>query len=104
MKLLSFYFLLIFSALLESCDRGNAESISQKPDPVTVTVVLCDLTKSIDTSAIYHISEHAVQINSLSKKGSQVFYYGIGPNDYQKVFIKNLPDEKQMKKELPEFI
>ena len=82
MKLLSFYFLLIFSALLESCDRGNAESISQKPDPVTVTVVLCDLTKSIDTSAIYHISEHAVQINSLSKKGSQVFYYGIGPNDY----------------------
>ncbi len=78
-SVLAVYFL---SIMLQSCDRGNAEGLSDNPAPATITVVLCDLTKSIDGSSIDSIARHAVQLKSLANDGAQLYYFGIGPSDY----------------------
>jgi hypothetical protein len=75
-----FYFILI-SSILASCGIINSE------EKKTVLVVMCDVTRSLDTTSITAVTENAVQI--LQKfPDAEIFYYPIDSNLYVAPILK----------------
>lgn len=66
--------------LLFGCQGGTKHKIAITPH--VVNIVLCDLTRSIDTTSIDSIAAHAGLLYRCSPRHSSWYYYGIGATDY----------------------
>lgn len=73
---------------LNSCQQCNIKQPGADEALSNVTVVLCDLTKSVDTTAIVRIAKHAIELHANATENSVLYYYGIGPNDFNEYIGK----------------